>query len=111
MRLGILASHAYPNQVQVSTYIFGLDPDQVELVVTGGCSGGTAGLIVETCAALGIPVDWSHMDNQGVVNDSDFLVMFWDGVEQEPFGVIEMAVRVHKPTLVYYPDGKEERVA
>jgi hypothetical protein len=110
MKLGVLTSHAYPNQVQVATFLNELDREQVELVLTGGCSGGTAGLIVDTCMVLGIPVDWSHQDNEGVVNGSDLLIMFWDGVEQEPYGVLTMVERNKHPAICVYPDGTEERI-
>jgi hypothetical protein len=46
--------------------------------------------------------------NDGVINYTDHLVVFFDGIWQETAGAIELALRIGRTVRVVYPEGDSE---
>lgn len=133
MKWAIVGSRDYPYPERVREFIRNLVvevvPKEKQIHVRGLptiISGGARGVdsIAEECArSLGLPVevflaDWNRQPdgsydtkagfrrNQSIVDASDIVVAFWDGVSSGTRDAIVRAQKAGKPLIIYGRDGK-----
>lgn len=110
MRVGIVGSREFPDLEMVREYVRALDKDDV--VVSGGARG--VDLAAEQAAkSAGMRVDiyvpdWrkygkraAFLRNRLIVENSDRVVAFWDGVSRGTLNSMDLARELGKPLHVY----------
>jgi hypothetical protein len=115
VRVAIVGSRGYQNRIAVVNYVCDLPKGTV--VVSGGARGvdSLAVKMAEECGLSFVVfyADWSlgkkagPLRNQRIVDKSDRVVAFWDGISRGARSTIELARKAGKPVTVIGPDGQE----
>lgn len=111
-RIAIVGSRNYPSERRVRTYVARLR-DRDVVIVSGGAQGPDRWAENEA-HLVGLPVevyrpDWSTGRDAGlkrnttIVERSDRVVAFWDGLSRGTLDTIRKAARAGKPVLILGP--------
>ena len=136
MKWAIVGSRDYPLPDRVREYIRNLaievvpEDKQVGLrnkpVIVSGGAKGVDSIAEEEAHRLGLPVEtypaaWNRQPdgsydrtagfkrNQSIVDASDAVVAFWDGVSLGTRDTITRAYKARKPVTIYGPDGRHRK--
>jgi hypothetical protein len=112
MRLGIVGSRTFNDYDEFTTAMSLIEIWDCEEIVSGGASGADT-LAEKYANQHKIPTkifkpDWTKygkkagfIRNQDIVENSDFLIAFWDGSSKGTKNSIDLAIKTKKPILIY----------
>jgi hypothetical protein len=113
MRFAVIGSRSYNNKEQLNRTLSFFIKNKGDVVVSGGAAGADK-LGAEWAIEKGFEVkeyipDWDKYGkgagfrrNADIINDSDMVICFWDGISKGTANSIGLAKDKKKPTFIVY---------